>query len=146
MRVLILGVCGTFMAGIAMLAKQKGFDVIGCDENVYPPMSTLLESQGIEITQGYNPEDIPADVDQVVERRVRRFEQEQKLGIKGIEGRLSALEKKVAGGDGNKQLENELAALKKDVQAIDSSRAQFTSRLVRLSEEVNQLRNQMSVQ
>jgi len=87
-----------------------------------------------------------ADVDQVVERRVRRFEQEQKLGIKGIEGRLSALEKKVAGGDGNKQLENELAALKKDVQAIDSSRAQFTSRLVRLSEEVNQLRNEMSVQ
>src|SRR5690554_589727 len=87
-----------------------------------------------------------ADVDQVVERRVRRFEQEQKLGISGIEGRLSALEKKVAGGDGNKQLENELAALKKDVQAIDSSRAQFTSRLVRLSEEVNQLRNEMSVQ
>ncbi|MBU2875684.1 hypothetical protein [Marinobacter salexigens] len=87
-----------------------------------------------------------ADVDQVVERRVRRFEQEQKLGIQGIEGRLSALEKKVAGGDGNKQLENELAALKKSVQAIDSSRAQFTSRLVRLSEEVNQLRNEMSVQ
>ncbi|MGO1500054.1 MAG: hypothetical protein ACTHWH_02060 [Marinobacter sp.] len=83
-----------------------------------------------------------ADVDQVVERRVRRFEQEQKLGINGIEGRLSALEKKVSGSDGDKELENELAALKRNVQAIDSSRAQLTSRLVRLSEEVNQLRSQ----
>ena len=88
-----------------------------------------------------------AEVDQVVERRVRRFEQEQKLGISGIEGRLSALEKKLAGLSGNagdQALENELAAVKKNVQAIDSSRAQLTSRLVRLSEEVNQLRSQLS--
>tara|TARA_R110000824_G_scaffold34671_4_gene109748 strand:- start:278 stop:1246 length:969 start_codon:yes stop_codon:yes gene_type:complete len=88
-----------------------------------------------------------ADVDQVVERRVRRFEQEQKLGISGIEGRLSALEKKLAGLSGNagdQALKNELAAVKKNVQAIDSSRAQLTSRLVRLSEEVNQLRSQLS--
>ena len=88
-----------------------------------------------------------ADVDQVVERRVRRFEQEQKLGINGIEGRLSALEKKLAGLSGNagdQALKNELAAVKKNVQAIDSSRAQLTSRLVRLSEEVNQLRSQLS--
>ena len=88
-----------------------------------------------------------ADVDQVVERRGRRFEQEQKLGISGIEGRLSALEKKLAGLSGNagdQALKNELAAVKKNVQAIDSSRAQLTSRLVRLSEEVNQLRSQLS--
>ncbi|SOB74706.1 hypothetical protein SAMN04488490_0227 [Marinobacter sp. LV10R510-11A] len=87
-----------------------------------------------------------ADVDQVVERRVRRFEQEQKLGISGIEGRLSALEKKLSGSNGDKELKNELAALKRNVQAIDSSRAQVTSRLVRLSEEVNQLRSQVSGQ
>lgn len=90
-----------------------------------------------------------ADVDQVVERRVRRFEQEQKLGISGMEGRLSALEKKLAdvsGNDGGRALKNELAAVKKNVQAIDSSRAQLTSRLVRLSEEVNQLRSQVSGQ
>ncbi|WP_417513760.1 hypothetical protein [Marinobacter sp.] len=90
-----------------------------------------------------------ADVDQVVERRVRRFEQEQKLGISGIEGRLSALEKKLAqasDNDRDQALRNELAALKKNVQAIDSSRAQITSRLVRLSDEVNQLRNQVSGQ
>ncbi|WP_417545242.1 hypothetical protein [Marinobacter sp.] len=88
-----------------------------------------------------------ADVDQVVERRVRRFEQEQKLGISGMEGRLSVLEKKLAGLSGNagdQALKNELAAVKKNVQAIDSSRAQLTSRLVRLSEEVNQLRSQLS--
>lgn len=87
-----------------------------------------------------------AGVDQVVERRVRRFEQEQKLGISGIEGRLSALENKMSGGDGKRQLDKELVALKRDVQAIDSSRAQFTSRLVRLSEEVNQLRSQVAGQ
>lgn len=85
-----------------------------------------------------------ADVDQVVERRVRRFEQEQKLGISGIEGRLSALEKKLSNSGGDKELKNELASLKRNVQAIDSSRAQLTSRLVRLSEEVNQLRSQVS--
>ncbi|PCM45287.1 hypothetical protein [Marinobacter sp. ANT_B65] len=86
-----------------------------------------------------------ADVDQVVERRVRRFEQEQSLGISGIEGRLSAIEQKLAGlagNDGERALRNELAEVKKNIQAIDSSRAQFTSRLVRLSEEVNQLRNE----
>jgi chromosome segregation ATPase len=90
-----------------------------------------------------------ADVDQVVERRVRRFEQEQKLGISGIEGRLSALEKKLAdlsGNDRDRELVNELAAVKRNVEAIDSSRAQVTSRLVRLSEEVNQLRSQVSGQ
>lgn len=87
-----------------------------------------------------------ADVDQLIERRVRRFEQEQKLGISGIEGRLSALEKRVSGSGGDKDLGNELSALKRNVQAIDSSRAQLTSRLVRLSEEVNQLRGQVSRQ
>ena len=54
------------MGGIASLARAESHRVTGSDENVYPPMSTLLESQGIEITQGFDPEDIPADVDQVV--------------------------------------------------------------------------------
>ena len=90
-----------------------------------------------------------AEVDQVVERRVRRFEQEQKLGISGIEGRLSALEKKLAqatGNDRDQALRNEMAALKRNVEAIDASRAQLTSRLVRLSDELNQLRSQVSGQ
>jgi len=50
----ILGICGTFMGGIAVLAKQAGFRVTGCDSNVYPPMSTQLESQGIELIEGFS--------------------------------------------------------------------------------------------
>ncbi|RVU81531.1 UDP-N-acetylmuramate:L-alanyl-gamma-D-glutamyl-meso-diaminopimelate ligase [Leucothrix sargassi] len=66
MKVHILGICGTFMGGIATLARAEGHEVTGSDENVYPPMSTLLESQGIEIQQGFHSKDIPEDVDQVV--------------------------------------------------------------------------------
>jgi UDP-N-acetylmuramate: L-alanyl-gamma-D-glutamyl-meso-diaminopimelate ligase len=54
------------MGGIALLAKQAGHDVSGCDANVYPPMSTQLEEQGIILCEGYNAEDIPDDVDEVV--------------------------------------------------------------------------------
>ncbi len=53
MDINILGICGTFMGGIAVLAKQAGFNVKGCDQNVYPPMSTQLEEQGIKLTQGF---------------------------------------------------------------------------------------------
>lgn len=53
MHIHILGICGTFMGGIAALAKQAGFRVTGCDANVYPPMSTQLEAQGIELIHGY---------------------------------------------------------------------------------------------
>jgi UDP-N-acetylmuramate: L-alanyl-gamma-D-glutamyl-meso-diaminopimelate ligase len=54
MRLHILGICGTFMAGIAVLAKEKGFEVTGSDINVYPPMSTHLQEQGISIFEGYD--------------------------------------------------------------------------------------------
>lgn len=50
----ILGICGTFMGGIAAIAKQAGYRVTGCDSNVYPPMSTQLEAQGIELIQGFD--------------------------------------------------------------------------------------------
>ena len=66
MHIHILGICGTFMGGIAVLARQAGHTVSGSDENVYPPMSTQLEEQGITLSVGYKPENIPADVDQVV--------------------------------------------------------------------------------
>ncbi|MEE9325899.1 MAG: UDP-N-acetylmuramate:L-alanyl-gamma-D-glutamyl-meso-diaminopimelate ligase [Cocleimonas sp.] len=56
MEIHILGICGTFMGGIALLAKESGVEVSGCDENVYPPMSTLLESNGITLKQGFNTE------------------------------------------------------------------------------------------
>jgi len=56
MHIHILGICGTFMGGLAVLAKEAGHKVTGCDANVYPPMSTQLESQGIELIQGFDPE------------------------------------------------------------------------------------------
>lgn len=56
MHIHILGICGTFMGGIAALAKQSGFKVTGCDANAYPPMSTQLGVQGIELIEGYTPE------------------------------------------------------------------------------------------
>ena len=58
MHIHILGICGTFMGGLAVLAKEAGHRVTGCDANVYPPMSTQLEAQGIELIQGFGPEQI----------------------------------------------------------------------------------------
>src|SRR5512139_86063 len=66
MRVHILGICGTFMGGIALLARSLGHQVSGQDANVYPPMSTQLQEQGIVLTEGYNPSGIPDDVEIVV--------------------------------------------------------------------------------
>ena len=50
----ILGICGTFMGGVAALAKAAGYRVTGCDANVYPPMSTQLRSLGVELVEGYS--------------------------------------------------------------------------------------------
>lgn len=55
MHIHILGICGTFMGGIAALAREAGHRVTGCDANVYPPMSTQLEQLGIELIEGYDP-------------------------------------------------------------------------------------------
>src|SRR5271167_3603858 len=53
MHLHILGICGTFMGGLAEIARAAGHKVTGCDANVYPPMSTQLAASGIELTQGY---------------------------------------------------------------------------------------------
>jgi len=66
LKIHILGICGTFMGGIALLARQAGHRVSGSDQNVYPPMSTQLEQQGIELSEGFHSEHIPDDVDVVV--------------------------------------------------------------------------------
>jgi len=58
MHIHILGICGTFMGGIAAIAKQAGHKVTGCDANVYPPMSTQLEAQGIELIEGWAPRQV----------------------------------------------------------------------------------------
>ncbi|WP_025917173.1 UDP-N-acetylmuramate:L-alanyl-gamma-D-glutamyl-meso-diaminopimelate ligase [Herminiimonas sp. CN] len=58
MHIHILGICGTFMGGLAVLAKEAGHTVTGCDANVYPPMSSQLEAQGIALIQGFGPEQV----------------------------------------------------------------------------------------
>jgi UDP-N-acetylmuramate: L-alanyl-gamma-D-glutamyl-meso-diaminopimelate ligase len=72
MKIHILGICGTFMSGIAILAKQSGHEVSGSDMNVYPPMSTQLIEQGIGLIEGYEASNIPADVDCVIVGNVIR--------------------------------------------------------------------------
>ncbi len=66
MHLHILGICGTFMGSLALLAKARGFQVSGSDANVYPPMSTLLASEGIDIRQGYQVEHLQPAPDLVV--------------------------------------------------------------------------------
>ncbi|HET9049615.1 MAG TPA: UDP-N-acetylmuramate:L-alanyl-gamma-D-glutamyl-meso-diaminopimelate ligase [Chiayiivirga sp.] len=66
MKLHILGICGTFMGGVAALARELDFPVEGSDLNVYPPMSTQLEALGIALKSGYRPEHIASDTDQVV--------------------------------------------------------------------------------
>mgnify|MGYP006144389441 CR=1 FL=1 len=66
MHIHILGICGTFMGSMAVLAKELGHRVTGSDANVYPPMSTQLQAQGIELTQGYDPAQLDPAPDLVV--------------------------------------------------------------------------------
>ena len=66
MHIHILGICGTFMGGLALLARELGHTVSGSDANVYPPMSTQLEEQGITLMQGYEPEHLNPEPDIVV--------------------------------------------------------------------------------
>jgi UDP-N-acetylmuramate: L-alanyl-gamma-D-glutamyl-meso-diaminopimelate ligase len=66
MHVHILGICGTFMGGLAALARAAGFTVTGSDRNVYPPMSTQLESLGIALTEGFEAAQLVPAPDMVV--------------------------------------------------------------------------------
>ncbi|CAA0094697.1 UDP-N-acetylmuramate--L-alanyl-gamma-D-glutamyl-meso-2,6-diaminoheptandioate ligase [Zhongshania aliphaticivorans] len=66
MHLHILGICGTFMGGLAILARELGHTVTGSDANVYPPMSTQLESQGITLMEGYDPAHLSPEPDLVV--------------------------------------------------------------------------------
>ena len=65
-RVHILGICGTFMGGVALLARELGYQVSGSDANVYPPMSTMLRDAGIDIVDGYSSEHLTPAPDLVV--------------------------------------------------------------------------------
>lgn len=66
MHIHILGICGTFMGSLAILARELGFQVSGSDANVYPPMSTQLEEQGIALCDGFKAEHLQPHPDLVV--------------------------------------------------------------------------------
>ncbi|MGZ4998369.1 MAG: UDP-N-acetylmuramate:L-alanyl-gamma-D-glutamyl-meso-diaminopimelate ligase [Methylobacter sp.] len=66
MHIHILGICGTFMGGLAVIARQLGHQVSGSDQNVYPPMSTQLEQQGITLMEGYQAENLDSKPDLVI--------------------------------------------------------------------------------
>src|SRR5699024_9384854 len=63
MHIHILGICGTFMGGLALIARAAGWRVTGCDANVYPPMSTQLEEQGITLIEGFGTEQLALQPD-----------------------------------------------------------------------------------
>jgi UDP-N-acetylmuramate: L-alanyl-gamma-D-glutamyl-meso-diaminopimelate ligase len=66
MHIHILGACGTFMGGLALLAKRAGYTVTGSDRHTYPPMSTQLEAEGIRLYEGYDPAQLEPRPDLVI--------------------------------------------------------------------------------
>ncbi len=84
MHLHILGICGTFMGGVALLARELGHRVTGSDANVYPPMSTQLEAAGIELMQGYDAAHLDPAPDVVVVGNA------MKRGIPAVEHMLDA--------------------------------------------------------
>lgn len=66
MHIHILGICGTFMGGIALIARSLGHKVTGSDQNVYPPMSTLLAQEHVDVIQGYDPSQLKPQPDLVI--------------------------------------------------------------------------------
>ena len=87
----IVGICGTFMGGLALIARELGYKVSGSDQQVYPPMSTQLEEQGIELMNGYKAENLACKPDLVVignamSRGNEEIEAVLNLGLKYISG------------------------------------------------------------
>lgn len=66
MHIHILGICGTFMGGLALIARELGYSVSGSDQNVYPPMSEQLAEQGIRLMQGYEAANLQTKPDLVI--------------------------------------------------------------------------------
>jgi UDP-N-acetylmuramate: L-alanyl-gamma-D-glutamyl-meso-diaminopimelate ligase len=84
MHLHILGICGTFMGSLALLARELGHTVTGSDQNVYPPMSTQLESTGIRLMQGYDASHLQPHPDLVIVGNA------MKRGIPAVEYMLDA--------------------------------------------------------
>ena len=91
MHLHIIGICGTFMGGLAQLARARGFKVTGCDTNVYPPMSTQLQAAGIDLIEGFSAEQMALKPDVWVVGNVAR------RGMPLIEALLNARAPLVSG-------------------------------------------------
>ena len=129
---------------VEQLKASLGADLAALEEQTRTSITALQDSSRQLTEQISVLNQKLAEVEPLVDSRIRRFEQEQKLTVSGMEGRISALEKETDGLAGDSQvraLQQEIASLKKTVASIDASRAQLTSRLVRLSDEVNALRS-----
>lgn len=90
-RLHIIGICGVFMGGIALIARELGYQVSGSDHNVYPPMSAQLEQHGIQLMQGYKPENLQCQPDLVIignalSRGNTEIEAVLNLGLRYISG------------------------------------------------------------
>lgn len=83
MHIHILGICGTFMGSLALLARDLGHTVTGSDANIYPPMSTQLQNAGVEIMQGYTSDHLRPDPDLVIVGNA------MKRGIEAVEYMLN---------------------------------------------------------
>src|SRR3546814_5591815 len=75
MHLHILGICGTFMGGLALIARSAGHTVTGCDAGVYPPMSTQLQEQGIRLVEGFEADQLSLKPDLFVVGNVVRSEE-----------------------------------------------------------------------
>ncbi|MCH9695012.1 MAG: UDP-N-acetylmuramate:L-alanyl-gamma-D-glutamyl-meso-diaminopimelate ligase [Gammaproteobacteria bacterium] len=91
MHIHILGICGTFMGGVAALARAAGHTVTGCDRNVYPPMSTQLKKLGIDIHEGVDAEQLQINPDAVVVGNV------MSRGVDVVEGMLNGTHRYTSG-------------------------------------------------
>ncbi len=102
MHLHILGICGTFMGGLAAIATAAGHTVTGCDANVYPPMSTQLEAQGINLIEGYGVDQLSLKPDvfvigNVITRGNALMEEILSRGLRYISGPQWLAEKVLRG-------------------------------------------------
>src|SRR5215211_4680316 len=128
----LIGICGTAMASLAGMLQARGHRVTGSDENVYPPMSTMLEALGIPVMQGYQPEHLPepapdcvvvgnamsrgnAEVEEMLNRRLVYRSQAEVVKEEFIRGRRSLV---IAGTHG-KTTTTSIAAWVMDKAGLD---------------------------
>ncbi|MGN0903142.1 MAG: UDP-N-acetylmuramate:L-alanyl-gamma-D-glutamyl-meso-diaminopimelate ligase, partial [Succinivibrio sp.] len=117
MHIHILGICGTFMGGIAMIARQAGFKVTGSDKNVYPPMSDELKAAGIELTEGFEESQLDCNPDVIVVGNV------MKRGMSVVETMLNKGMRYVSGP----QWLEENYLIKKKVLAVAGTHGKTTT-------------------